>query len=113
MKLTLKQLQHFINEEIQKMNETFTKEDTEEISDSTTFTETFGANEQDGFCYDDDDELLHEKFNFNKFVDDICKREKDNKDKVKQNLNNRKNLFKEYTDTYAEKAVNRLVIKGK
>ena len=113
MKLTLKQLQQFINEEIQKMNKAFIQEDVEEISDLSTFTESFGANEQDGFCFDDDDELLQEEFNFDKFVVDICKREKDNKNKVKQNLNNRKNILKEFSHVYGERPINRFVIKGK
>ena len=63
---------------------------------------------------DDDDVLLTEEtMCFDKFMDDIVKKEDDNKHAVAKKLSNSKNLMKQYGDVYSEKAVNRFVIKGK
>jgi len=50
---------------------------------------------------------------FDKFVNDIVRREDENRQSVKRRLNNNKNQMKEYTDMYSEKSVNRFVVKGK
>ena len=65
-------------------------------------------------AYDDDDVLLEERtMCFDKFVNDIVRREDENRQSVKRRLNNNKNQMKEYTDVYSEKSVNRFVVKGK
>ena len=65
-------------------------------------------------AHDDDDVLLEERtMCFDKFVNDIVRREDENRQSVKRRLNNNKNQMKEYTDMYSEKSVNRFVVKGK